>query len=437
MKVVRMLLASIGLSLFIPVVLAKTIQVPPPNGVDDTASIQQALDACVATKGDCTVQLSAGHYLTKQIVSYNFLGTLKGAGKHLTSIEALPYLSVTIPDPVTDGECLPDTTKCLWPSLFIFVNGDIHVSDFSLHITTAPGTGTLPWYVFGLEVNDLLDGLRFMSQASMSVYVDRIAIDAQVDDTSFFGFTLGNGVIFTGELPRSSTPFDYYLMTGTLVVRNSSFNTLYDGVSQDGFMHGASITVGGSNSTGNIFENCYTGMDLEGSESSQFEISHNISSGISSGMWIIPWQSAFVPTSPSRYMIHDNRFSTATSNAQGVLIYDNLANPWIRAMVWDNSILLNADLSDGIDAYNTKEAAIWNNTITGTGFDAVGLVGTSYSMVVDNEVSGFAPDASGGLGQVYLDPSTSHDLIVCAESSDVVVDQGTGNVVVCPKKIGR
>ena len=54
---------------------------PPPNGVNDTASLQAALDTCVAYGKDCTVQLAAGKYLTSQLVAYNFHGIFKGKGK--------------------------------------------------------------------------------------------------------------------------------------------------------------------------------------------------------------------------------------------------------------------------------------------------------------------------------------------------------------------
>jgi hypothetical protein len=99
-------------------------------------------------------------------------------------------------------------------------------------------------------------------------------------------------------------------------------------------------------------------------------------------------------------------------------------------MVWNNSIKLQDVLSDGIDAYNTQGTAIWNNTITGTGFDGIGLLGSTLSRVIGNNVSGFTPDPSVGLSQIYLDPATTQDLVVCGEPADTVLNQGTGNIVV-------
>ena len=407
------------------------VLVAPPNGVDDTANIQAALDACVVRGPACTVQLRGGKYLTKQLVIYNFRGTFKGMGLDRTTVEALPNLTVNILDPVVYGECLPNTTTCLWPSLIIFVDGDIHVSDLSVHITAAPGTATTGWTVSGFGITSLLDGIRFMGQHPTDVSIDRISMEGRPDNSpTSFGFNVVNGVIYTGELPRSSTPFDYYFLSGSLTVRNSSFKTMTDGVSQDGFLQSSHITVGGSPSTGNDFENLTVGMDIEASQSSIFEISYNTSSGISNSMWVIPWQPVFVPSSPSRYLIHDNSFLTTGPNATGVFLLNDPANPWIHATIWNNSIELQDTLSEGIAANNTKYTLILNDTITGSGYDAIGLRGSTLSTIIRDGVSGFTVDPAVGFAQIYLDPSTTQDLVVCSNPSDTVLNQGTNNNVI-------
>ena len=74
---------------------------------------------------------------------------------------------------------------------------------------------------------------------------------------------------------------------------------------------------------------------------------------------------------------------------------------------------------------------ILNNTVTGSGWDAIGLYGSTSSTLMLNNVSGFAPDPStGSTAQIYLDSGTSRDLVVCAESTDTVLNQGTNNVLV-------
>jgi hypothetical protein len=215
-----------------------TVQVPKPGGTDDTATLQAALDACVKHGPDCIVSLVAGTYRTGQLVAYNFWGTFKGAGADRTIIEALPDLPVAVPDFMAVGECLPNLTECVWPSLIVFVDGAINVSDLAIHVTATDGHATVPWTIGGSSIASLVDALRFMGQHPTDVAVDRIAIEGRHDTaaTSFDGFNVINGILFAGELPRSSTVFDYFMLGGTFAVRSSSFTTLDDGVGVDGFL---------------------------------------------------------------------------------------------------------------------------------------------------------------------------------------------------------
>ena len=409
-----------------------THYVKSPNGSDDTASIQAALDACVVTDKGCTVQLAAGRYLTRQLVAYNFRGTFKGMGKNRTTIEAIHNLPVNVGDSFVQGECMPNLTTCLWPSLITFADGDIQISDLSIKITAPPGTATTGWPYGGSQVTDLSQGLTFTGQRRIDVYIDRIAIEGLPDDSpTSFGFNVINAVVFAGWFPRSTTPFDYYFLSGTLTVRNSSFNNALAGVGEGGFLKNIRVTVGGSHSLGNIFENVAVGIDMESAESSVTEISYNRSSGIWNSMWVVPWNDAvFVPSKPSQYFIHDNTFNPSGPNANGIYLWNDPENPWIHALIYNNSIEVQDIGQGGISPYNTKGTAIWNNTITGTGADAIGLWGATLSTVIHNDVSDFTADPILGLAQIYLDPSTSYDLVVCSNPNDTVLDQGTMNKVI-------
>jgi len=410
-----------------------TVYVPPPNGTDDTTNIQAALDACVAYGPGCTVQLQAGHYFTKQLVEYNFHGTFKGMGKDTTIIEALPNLLVEL-EPVgstPESHCRPNNTTCLWPTVILFVNGDIHVSDFSLYITAPPGTATTTWGFGGVPYVGLFDGMSFMGQHA-NVWVDRIHIEGLPDPTNpYFGYNVVNALHFTGLFPRSLTPWDWYFLSGSFTVRNSSFSTAFVGISQDGFVQASRVTIGGSPSAGNYVENGYGGIDIEASQNSFFEISHNRSSGTGAAAWVVPWQPEFVPNRPSQYLIHDNTFVATGQYGEGMYLNDSATNPWIQAAVWNNKAELQNTLSEGIGAYNTKGTLIWNNTVAGTdGFDAIGLYNATHGAVIGNHVGGFTLDSTAGNAQIYLDPSTTRDLVVCADPSDTVLNKGTNNVVI-------
>ena len=189
-----------------------TIRVAPPNGTDDTANIQAALNACVAKGPGCTVQLGAGTYLTKQVVVYNFRGTFKGMGIDSTTIEALPNLPVNMPD-LTVASCQPNLTTCIWPSLFEFVDGSISVSDLSIKITAVPATQS--WVSEDTTYTMLYEVLGFMGQHPTNVSIDRIRMEGQPSDLSTdWGYNVVNGVHYSGELPRSSAPHDYYFLSG-------------------------------------------------------------------------------------------------------------------------------------------------------------------------------------------------------------------------------
>jgi hypothetical protein len=261
---------------------SRIVYVPPPTGTDDTANIQAALDACVEYGKNCTVQLTAGTYLTRQLVEYNFQGTFKGMGKDITVIQALPYLPVTVD---FLQPCQPNTTTCFWPTLMIFVDGNISISDLSVHMIATDGTATAPWPRFGSTYIET--GIRFMGQYSTTnVQIDRFEMEGRPDTTSGFGFNVNNGILYTGELSGSSAnPLDsrcgaaggFYFVTGSYTVRNSSFKSMGDGVSQDGCVRSVKVSIGGTPSSGNTFENHIVGIDLESAENSNFEVSYNVS----------------------------------------------------------------------------------------------------------------------------------------------------------------
>ena len=408
-----------------------TVYVPLPNGTDDTANIQAALDACVAYGPGCTLQLAAGTYLTKQLVAYNFQGKFKGMGQTQTTIEALPYLLVNFE--ANEGSlCRPEPGKCFGPSLILFVDGSIQVSDLSLVVPATNGTAALPWTFGGVPYSGLASILTFTGQ-HVTANVERIHSEGRLDPTDqYFGYNVVMALDFNGTFPRSSKPFDWYFVSGSFTVGSSSFSTAYVGISVWGFVRSSYITIGGSPLAGNHVENGLDGLDIESAENSTFDISYNESSGMYAGMWVVPWDlTVFVPSSPSRHWIHDNTFIGTTQYGEGMLLSDDPANPWIQAAVWNNTVEVQDTLSEGIGVYNTKGTAVWNNTVTGTdGYDAIGLYSSSQDRVIGNNASGFSVDPTVGNAQIYLDPNTTQDLVVCAESGDTVLNQGTDNIII-------
>jgi hypothetical protein len=419
-------------------VAGSTVSVPAPNGTDDTANIQSALNACVARGPGCTVQLRAGRYLTQQLVAYNFQGTFKGMGQEKTTIEALPALPVTIPDVFTNGECAPNTSDCLWPSLIIFVDGDINVSDFTINVPSVPATQT--YYAFGTPTTYLNDGIRFMGKNPTNAAVRRVSFEGAPDGsaTSCPNYNFCNAVTYAGEFPRSQTPFDYYFLSGSFSVSSSNFNNVQLGVVADAFLRNVTVVIGGSPLAGNMFENVdLVGPFLTTSDNSLEEVSYNTSNGNAAPVLIGPWiSSVFVPTKPSTYLIHHNNLKTAGPFANGIQIVDDSSSRTVNAFVFDNTIEVQGTAFNGIGAYFTTGTFIANNRIGGTAIDAIGIWGGTQATVLVNDVTGFIPNPAFGAAQIVLDgsvlgyPDTSNSLVVCRTPADSVLNLGVGNTLI-------
>ncbi len=171
------------------------------------------------------------------------------------------------------------------------------------------------------------------------------------------------------------------------------------------------------------------------------------------------FESASTPL--SQFFIHDNTFliKEACGCAQwGIHLYDAYDGEgatihWFRATILHNMISLptpsNLDyFKEGIDANNTTGILIAGNTISDTGstvgaVNAISLWGNDPSsppstnnVVTGNDVSRFTPDPNPtyGIAQIYLDPYTSDNTVVCNRPSDTVFDQGTTNTLIgCTK----
>ena len=414
-----------------------TVPVPSPNGSDDTAKIQAALNACVAHGPGCTVQLQAGKYLTSQLVAYNFRGTFKGMGQDKTTIQALPALPVTLPDVFFNGECAPNTTNCLWPDLIIFVDGDIKVSDFTVHVPSVPATQL--WFGNGMPATVLNDGIRFMGKNPTNAVVRRVSFEGMRDQsaTSCPNFNFCNAVIYAGEFPRSHTPFDYYFLSGTFSVSNSHFKNVSLGTVADAFLQNCTVVIGGSPLTGNMFENVdAAGPFLTASDNCLEEVSYNTSNGNIAPVWIQPYQ-VFVATKPSIYLIHDNILKTAGLNADGIVIVDNPSSRTVNAFVYDNAVEMQQGVGfDAIGAYFTADTLVANNKIAGSAADAIGIWGGTHAAVLVNDVTGFTPNPASGLAQIVLDgdlvglPDTNDSLVVCRSPTNTVLNLGAGNKVI-------
>jgi hypothetical protein len=427
----------LGLALLLPTATwagGHTLKVRPPNGVDDTAAIQGALDMAAASGPGITVQLAPGRYLTRQLLTFNFHGTFKGAGKDRTTIEALPNLVVDCPDIQLGFRLLQaDAKNYRWPCFILFVDGHIQVSDLSLKITAVPSV--LPYFMGPDECTALLSIIKFTGQHPMKVNVDRVSIEGRPDSDprTFWGFNAMNGIDFCGDLLQDTPEIQYCFLGGDFALRGNSVRSVASGGVFWFFLKDSRVVIGGSPSAGNVFECGSEGVGITAIENSRIEVSHNRTSGSSWGLGVYPalWD-LFVPAKASQFLVHDNHFAgTGTGpGTHGVYLMNAPGQAWLQARIYNNTIETPNNAGEGLSLYNTKGTFLWNNTFTGSGADAIGLWGSTFCTVLGNHLESFFCDPSAGLARFYLDPASSHNLVVCAGPLDTVLDEGTENRII-------
>jgi len=411
-----------------------TVSVSPPNGTDDTAKLQAGLDDCVRIGSNCTVQLAAGNYLTKQLVAYNFHGTFKGKGKSKTIIEALPNLPVHGWNDANTIWWPPNTTDHTWPDLIIFVDGDIRVSDMAIKITAIPATQTYFGLPFG-AFQQLLGGVLITGQDRTKASIERVSIEGTPDQTNVFGFNVINGLYMSAVLPKSPKFNDAYPFSGTLAVSSSSVNNPTSGTtlsSGGALVKDSHLILGGSPSTGNVFENVWYAIDLEGLENSVVEASYNVAAGDYAGLDVLPFH-PFLPK-PSLFLIHNNTFKPTGPNADGIILVDDPANKWIYTLIYNNTVEAQNIGHGGISAYSTRGTTILNNKFSGNGGDGIGIWDGTYAAVLGNHMTNFT--ASPDLAQIVLDGTTTHSTVVCKTPNDTVQNLGTDNKLIGCQAVG-
>jgi hypothetical protein len=431
--------------------------------------------------------LQAGTYHSGLLLENNFNGTFKGMGEGVTTIAALPYLSITETDPWNVGECVPTLPTCTWAGLIIFVNGNVEVSDLSLDFPWTNGQETLPWTLGGNpDTTGLVTALDFTGDGAHNASVDRVSVTGRAytspaavsNSVEGFGLNVLQGIMFDGWYP--SPPFldgvsgTFATASGSFAVRDSSVQTVWEAVLVQGVVTSSQVTL-----TGDQLTNVGNGFNL-GAANSTFDVSDNTIAADNAtvswarvGVLFEPAGGAFASlvSTLSQASIHDNTIEASAPRGsgecpqgegcmiEGIWLWDALGAPahWLRATVTHNTISLPPTYvypgygKEGIDGNNITGTTISDNTITGTpsgAWDAISLWGNDPSyppatgnVIMGNNVSGITPmgpepypDSFPGLGlsQYYLDPWTTHNLVVCTNPGDTAYDgSGTNTVIHC------
>jgi hypothetical protein len=418
---------------------AHTFYVTPSHG-DDTANLQAAFNAAVKAGPGSTVQLSAGHFYTNNIVVQNFKGYFKGAGEGRTTIDCLRGLDSNLPGATEKGN------PGYWLCLFLFKGGNVRASDMSFDITAASPAET--WNNYGSPADYLGSMVGVLGNASSSF--NRVSFTAGVGNDSGYNADEGLNISGIGPLDANDNPITFESTTGVDSVCGCSF-TGHDGMQVNG------LTAGKLTVSGNVFDEWWQCCLVDDAAAgSAIDISHNqMQASQGENIWLSQgWMAgggagASLPPLPAPHFLIADNHVLATGYGGGVYVeddsffYDN-APDRLDATIADNTIHLDNDGYDGgIDGAYARGIRVLDNHIWGTGFAGidVGALSSIWGspsgpasgwQIIGNDVSGVtaSTDQGGPGAQIWLGPDATHCLVVGGRTPTTALDQGTHDVLI-------
>jgi hypothetical protein len=380
------------------------------SGIQDTDGIQQALAACASSGEGCTVQLTAGTYYVKEITALGFQGRLRGCGKGRTVLEVVPPLTRS--------------------PVFVFVGGNVDVSDLTLRAPDAPGTATT-------SGDPTLVGVVFVRDGSAS----RFALERVRMETGSLGMpvyvpnqpTVHIGVWYGG--PPTG---------GALRVRACSFDNVPFLLGNDPLSE-ARITF-----SHNVISRYYFGVQLADAFGARIAVAHNVAreplvdpTGI--GLFFLVENHGPSPV-PTRSLVDVHHNDVEAAGLAGFLFSDHAdvtAEKTLQVAVHRNRVAATEVLFGGIASRWVDGLRVVRNVVNGTGSNAIGLgwggpdpapgQTDGYGRIVNNDVGNFQVTMSTILGYnvspVWLGPWSHHTRVITDEPG-LVYDEGVDNRVI-------
>jgi hypothetical protein len=411
------LIAILVLSSGSMVAFAKSnAHVVKPNGIDDTADIQAALNACVGAGPWCTVQLVKGtYYVTSQITVYGFQGSFVGMGQGVTNIE----VPVSLPPPAAAYN-QPDLSSVWWladpgpsnpwPDIFTFVGGTFSISGMTITDTTYNAIGTPGWYSYPNTPFTALEAAIYITggipqQPQASAVVDHVTVVGGPGPTISEGTNMWNAIAYGGAfvVPSQNVPGgnfnDYILLPGTFSLTNSVFESVATG-SVIGDTGGATATVcynSFSNDPGPLIfflDVSNTKMTFCGNQASDVGVAggygYNAIEGLESVVDTV------APFSPSTVYILNNNFQL--SNGASAVELQDASHAYFGVPGTLNAVILGNNFQDGyaggnnwyysvIYSMSLKSTTVSANYIAGGGSPGVSIAGWSGT-VSGNTITG-------------------------------------------------
>lgn len=408
-----------------------TVQVLPPNGIDDTVNIQAALDSCMEYGPGCTVQLAGGTYKSQQLIAENFYGTFKGMGISGTTVEVLAPLVVTVSD--QNVQDIPPSRTNKYPVLLLFTGGDITVSDLTFKVTDP--NPTTPWCYGGAGCGQTwLEAPVGVIGSAANLTVRQIACEGDTGQLDGFS-NYNNCVLFWGGAEPLAGTFTF----ASSRVRHSA-NSFEIAEVRD-----AKCVVGGSPADGNLFEDSELGGVILDADHSMIDYSHNQVTlkpyTPYNGLWVLQGVMA-MPQEPSQFLIEHNTIKATGGYQDGILIMDygprRVSRKTADVVITNNTIQLGGSEESpayaGVEAYYTEGAIISNNRISGENALLGILVEANIQcMLKGNNLQELQPlgvsVALLGIDSGYR-RNTTGCTVVGGNNKVNVYDEGTDNILV-------
>ena len=388
----------------------------PPNGIDDTLALQDALDDCVNNHSPgCTIQLTAGTYRSGPLGAENFHGTLLGKGMGVTDIEVLTPIV-----PVDD----------VWPNLMTFIDGDIAISDMTLKVTAyEPVVPCMPW-ICGMYSLVLITG-----NTSANASFQRVAFEGGPGD-GWGGYNLYAGLLFEG-VDLGNLNFTGTLQMSGCRIRNSSENMRVYGVAD------AHVTIGGSPKSGNMFESSVLNVFVVEAARSVVEFSYNTVNTSGNFVGVLLDQAADFAHDPSQFNAHHNTINVSGDFNSGIAVVDfnhyALGTGASTFVVSNNDITLKDSPGglpwNAIDVEFSEGSVVSNNRVSGSGSYGITTEIANGCLIKGNNVQNVNADyaAIGLLWDYWDDPPTApttNCTVVGGNNKANVDDEGVGNILV-------
>lgn len=396
-----------------------------PNGSDDTAQLQAALESCSGTKSRCKIVLSEGTFYTDVLLVRNFNGKIVGQGAGKTIIRPVTDRPLRSTDIVFEND---PTLAEPYPILLHFSDGgNIELADFTLDFPS--DMKVEPYVTFDTQDQTIQDALLSAIMADgttnpAQLSVSGLEIIAAANDALLpFGSNLLNAIRFEGQHRSGGiTP----LSSG----RFSAKSTHIDGGGL-GFalrdINGVDAKIADSSSINNRLISVFL-TDMGDSKAKVF---NNVLSCELEAVQIIRGFRDPAPSDPSDFNISNNTLTVDSATSlfgpgDGIVYGDLTEQGGISdVVIRENSITMATGVFEGVYVFgDIRKTKVKRNEIAGAAIDAgITLDGSNGTMTRDNIFDNLQPQ----LADVWLTNTTSNCDV--KEPGASVLDEGTNNHV--------